>query len=133
MPSGIFQPYAGVSTNILLLDKTIAKNRDSIAFVELKNDGYSLSTQRKPISGNEIPRLCESLLNYKYNSVVSDDILLVSKEKIAENKYDLTINKYRESIKIIYDKEPPINILKRIECRNKEYNVIIESLKEVIK
>ena len=47
LPSGIFQPYAGVSTNILLLDRKLGKEKDDILFVELKNDGYSLTTQRK--------------------------------------------------------------------------------------
>ena len=57
LPSGIFQPYAGVSTNILLLDKKLSKERNTILFTELKNDGFTLSKQRKEIDGNEIPYL----------------------------------------------------------------------------
>ena len=98
LPGGIFQPYASVSTNILLLDKNLAKNNDAILFVELKNDGYSLTTQRKAINGNQIPDLINKILDYKYNGNISEneDMFLVSKEKVKDNYYDFRINNYRE-------------------------------------
>ena len=96
LPSGIFQPYAGVSTNILLLDKNIAKENNHILFAELKNDGFSLTTQRKPIEGNEIPELKSGILNYKRtNSIETDKLVLVSKEEISLNDYDLSFNRYK--------------------------------------
>lgn len=129
LPSGIFQPYAGVSTSILLLDKQIAKARNNIAFIELNNDGYSLNVKREPIPGNEIPDVTKILLEYKNNeNIENEKLTVVSKEKLANNNYDLSINKY----KII--EEPPVEfeessiILSRLRSRNKEYNDILNSL-----
>ena len=132
LPSGIFQPYAGVSTNILLLDKKIAKERDSILFVELKNDGYSLTTQRKEISGNEIPTLTKSILNYKNTGTIDDErLFLVSKDIIKNNNYNLSVNKYKEKTKenIIYESSE--EILKRIEESNETFNKLLDELKEM--
>lgn len=125
LPSGIFQPYAGVSTYILLLDKTIAKNNDKILMVELKNDGYSLTTQRTPISGNEIPKLTEIILEYKNNKIVdcNDNVVLVDKEKIANNKYDFRISLYKEKKAVDYNfrsVEEIFNDIDKIEKQSKE-------------
>ena len=99
LPSGIFQPYAGVSTNILLLDKRLAKERDKVLFVELNNDGYSLSTQRKPVKRNQIPELVSSILKYKNDmQYIDNNIILVSKSDIKKNDYDLSINLYKEPV-----------------------------------
>lgn len=134
LPSGIFQPYAGVSTNILLLDKKIAKERDKILFVELKNDGFSLTTQRKPIDGNEIPELTELILKYKHlNELVENNsIFLVNKKDIINDSCDLSFNKYKkvEQSKIEY--EDPKIILERIKLRNAEYRDLIANIEGLL-
>lgn len=134
LPSGIFQPYAGVSTNILLLDKKLAKERDKILFVELKNDGYSLTTQRKPIEGNEIPELTELILKYKHlNELVENNsIFLVNKKDIINDSCDLSINKYKkvEQSKIEY--EDSKIILERIKLRNAEYRDLIANIEGLL-
>lgn len=134
LPSGIFQPYAGVSTNILLLDKKLAKERDKILFVELKNDGFSLTTQRKPIEGNEIPELTELILKYKHlNELVENNsIFLVNKKDIINDSCDLSINKYKkvEQSKIEY--EDPKIILERIKLRNAEYRDLIANIEGLL-
>lgn len=131
LPSGIFQPYAGVSTSILLLDKKIAKETDTILFAELKNDGFSLTTQRKPIDGNEIPSLTEKILNYKKNGIIDENLICVRKEEIIQNNCDLTISKYRkvEFEEVTY--ESTSSILERLEQRNFEYQKLLEELKNV--
>lgn len=133
LPSGIFQPYAGVSTSILLLDKKIAKNRKEILFVELTNDGYSLNSQRRPIDGNEIPLLTKLILNYKHNNVIEDNkIFTVTKEEIINNNYELTFNKYKpdEDQKIEYD--DPKEIFKNIVELNKEHDKLINQIGELL-
>ena len=133
LPSGIFQPYAGVSTNILLLDKKIAKEKDSILFVELNNDGYSLTKQRKPIEGNEIPELTEIIMKYKKGEeVTSPKANIVLKSKIVENNYDLTINKYLEDDVETPVYESPEVIYKRVNEYAKEIAKDIEKLGELI-
>lgn len=128
LPSGIFQPYAGVSTNILLLDKKIAKERRGIVFCELKNDGYTLTTQRKPIDGNEIPTLTKQLLDYKNESIVGDNLIYVDKDEIVTKQYDLSISSYKTFIdeeEELLDSEQIIADLKKM---NKEY---LEKLDEL--
>lgn len=116
LPSGIFQPYAGVSTNILLLDKKLAKKRENILFVELKNDGFSLTTQRKPIDGNEIPNLQNIILKYKNSNelVESNNIFLVNKKDILTDNFDLSINKYKKIEEQNIEYENPLDIYKRV-------------------
>lgn len=116
LPSGIFQPYAGVSTNILLLDKKLAKERDKILFVELKNDGFSLTTQRKPIEGNEIPILQNLILKYKHSNelVENNNIFLVDKDRIISNNYYLSINKYKKIEKQDIKYDDPSEIYHRV-------------------
>ena len=130
LPSGIFQPYAGVSTSILLLDKKRAKETDSVVFVELNNDGYTLTTQRKPIEGNEIPKLTYSILNYKKNGVIDDNIVIVSKEDIEKNNYDLSINKYKKYEEMHEEKEKTEIIMERIKKRMDEYVKLFSELED---
>ena len=68
LPAGVFQPYSGVKTSILFLDKVKAKNIDEIMFIEVKNDGYDLGAQRKPIDINDLPEALEKLKEYDANT-----------------------------------------------------------------
>lgn len=134
LPGGIFQPYAGVSTYILLLDKKIAKSSDKILMAELNNDGFSLSTQRTPIDGNEIPKLKEEILNYKHNAIsdFSKKIILVDKSKIADNKYDFRYNIYEEKEAITHDFRNVEEIFKDINLLEEEYSKKMSELKELL-
>tara|TARA_Y100001970_G_scaffold290519_1_gene424536 strand:+ start:734 stop:3151 length:2418 start_codon:yes stop_codon:yes gene_type:complete len=82
LPAGVFQPYSGVKTSILILDKKLSKETDSIFFVEVKNDGFSLGTQRTPIKENDLPELVKNLRNKKHDS---ERIKRVSKEEILDS------------------------------------------------
>ena len=73
LPAGVFNPYAGVKTSILILDKKLNKERDSVFFAEVKNDGFDLGAQRGQIKENDLPfiedEVRKSLLkDTKYNS-----------------------------------------------------------------
>ncbi len=131
LPSGIFQPYAGVSTNILLLDKKLAKERNDILFVELKNDGYSLTTQRKPISGNEIPMLTEKILAYKNGNSIefSDSIFSIDRKVVLENGCDLSINRYKKKEKFKIECSDSLdNLFKKLEENQAEFNKLLKDI-----
>lgn len=103
LPNGIFQPYSGVKTSILFMDKQLAKKTDKVLFVEIQNDGFDLGAQRRPIDKNDLPKALE-LINKWQNSInaqteFSTDskmITIVEKSKLAENgEYNLTASRYK--------------------------------------
>jgi len=105
LPAGVFQPYSGVKTSILFMDKQLAKKTDSILFVKIENDGYDLGAQRRPIDKNDLPDALQLLREYQKalrenQTFVAEgkpcQALLVSKAKLAENgDYNLTADRYR--------------------------------------
>lgn len=107
LPAGCFNPYSGVKTSILLLDKSLARQSDTIAFFKVENDGYDLGAQRRPIQKNDLPKVQEELETYlttlrerKDPSELSlTTALIVPKEKIAANgDYNLSGERYREGV-----------------------------------
>ena len=64
LPAGVFQPYSGVKTSILILDKALAKRTDRIAFFKVENDGFDLGAQWRPIDKNDLPEIAEGLREY---------------------------------------------------------------------
>ena len=106
LPAGIFNPYAGVKTSILLLDKTLAKKSDKILFVKIDNDGFDLGAQRRAIASNDLTGCLGLLQSYKRalqegTAFESDNknVFLVEKGKIAGKleDYYLSIDRYRAS------------------------------------
>ncbi len=100
LPPGVFQPYSGVKTSILLLDRAIAKRTDEILFVKVENDGFDLGAQRKKIDKNDLPEAYEILRKWQKGEKKESKLALwVKKEKLAENgEYNLTGDRYREVI-----------------------------------
>ncbi len=98
LPSGVFNPYAGVKTSILFFDRAFAKQNKDILFVRVDNDGFSLGAQRTPIKQNDLPEVLKIINEYRDGKDVSgyERAMVVSKERIAENNYDLTAAKYIE-------------------------------------
>jgi type I restriction enzyme M protein len=99
LPSGIFNPYSGVKTSILLFDKTLAKQRDEILFVKMGNDGYDLGAQRRDVKGSDIPEIIKILDDYKNGIDVSDNSLvtIASKKDVAKQDYILVGERYKEA------------------------------------
>ncbi len=134
MPSGVFKPYAGVSTAILIFTKTNAGGTDKVWFYDMKSDGYSLDDKRNEISDNDIP----DILN-RFHQLDSEDgrtrqekSFFVPKEEIIENGYDLSINKYKQVEREKVEYERPEVILERIKVLQNQINDVIseyESLK----
>jgi type I restriction enzyme M protein len=122
MPSGVFKPYAGVSTAILVFTKTGAGGTDKVWFYDMKADGYSLDDKRTPIEANDIPDILARFHNLEGEAdrKRTDQSFFVEKSAIAANDYDLSINRYKE---IVYEKveyDPPTVILERLEQLNRD-------------
>ncbi len=101
LPSGVFNPYSGVKTSILLLDKTLAKQKDSILFVKMNNDGYDLGAQRREIKNSDIPEILSTVKAYqKGEEVDSELVTLASREDIAAQDYILVWERYKQSVKV---------------------------------
>ena len=102
LPAGVFQPYSGVKTSILILDKTLAKKTDHIAFFKVENDGFDLGAQRRPIDRNDLPGVQTELRIWNDELRIGDSqfakALVVEKERLAEDgEYNLSGERYRES------------------------------------
>jgi type I restriction enzyme M protein len=103
LPAGIFNPYSGVKTSILFMDKSLAKRIDKILFVKIENEGFDLGAQRRHIDGSELPAACKFLNIYKtkiesYKSEIDDSSFAhaVTKSEIAKSgDYNLTADRYR--------------------------------------
>ena len=107
LPAGVFQPYSGVKTSVLILDKGLAKRADSIGFFKVENDGFGLGAQRRPIDKNDLPRVGEEIGEYLRRLRAGEPVedfqpefgLVVKKERVAEDgEYNLSGERYRASV-----------------------------------
>ena len=134
LPAGVFNPYSGVKTTILILDKVLAKKTDHIAFFKVENDGFDLGAQRREIDKNDLPQvaeeLCEYLTRLRADEAIDDSQstplaaelgaqyttdkpttqgLIVEKSKVAEGgEYNLSGERYREieTLNTVYELVP---------------------------
>ena len=99
MPSGVFKPYAGVSTGILIFTKTGHGGTDNVWFYDMQADGYSLDDKRTAVSENDIPDIITrfSNLDAEKDRARTEKSFFVSKDEIISNDYDLSINKYKKT------------------------------------
>ena len=122
LPAGVFNPYSGVKTSILILDKVLAKKTGHIAFFKVENDGFDLGAQRREIDKNDLPQVAEELCEYLARlraGEAADDIqsipitrgLIVEKEKVAEGgEYSLNGERYRETVNYASAKWPMVEL-----------------------
>lgn len=134
LPSGVFKPYAGVSTAILILTKTTVGGTDHVWFYDMKADGYSLDDKRQPIQDNDIPDIIErfSHLENEVERQKTEQSFFVSVDEIRETGYDLSINKYKE---IEYEEvqyEAPSIIVKKIQTLEEEIQQGLKELEKMI-
>ena len=130
MPSGVFKPYAGVSTAIMIFTKTGGGGTDKVWFYDMKADGYSLDDKRNPIEANDINDIIARFNNLdgENNRKRTEQSFFVPVEEIRSNDYDLSINKYKE---IEYEEvkyDAPGVILERIKGLEEE---IAEGIKDL--
>lgn len=99
LPAGVFNPYSGVKTSVLLIDRTLAKERGSILFVKLNNDGFDLGAQRREIKGSEIPDVVNIFKDYQKDVDVAgrENVVFAKKDEIAEQDYILVGERYAQA------------------------------------
>lgn len=134
MPSGVFKPYAGVSTAILIFTKTTNGGTDHVWFYDMKADGYSLDDKRQPIEENDIPDIIERFYNREKETerTRKEQSFLVPIEEIRDNDYDLSINKYKEIEYERIEYDPSEVILERIENLEMEIQKELAELKGML-
>lgn len=135
MPSGVFKPYAGVSTGILIFTKTGHGGTDNVWFYDMQADGLSLDDKRSPVSENDIPDIIERFNNLEKEKdrKRTEKSFLVPKEEIVENDYDLSINKYKEIEYIPVEYPPTEEILANIRELEKEIKANMDELELLLK
>ncbi|MFY9176107.1 MAG: class I SAM-dependent DNA methyltransferase [Caldicoprobacterales bacterium] len=134
MPSGVFKPYAGVSTAILIFTKTGTGGTDKVWFYDMKADGFSLDDKRQPIKENDIPDIIERFnnLDKEVDRKRTDQSFFVDVEEIRENDYDLSINRYKEIVYEEVEYPHPTEIMAKIKELEKEIQAGIEELSKMV-
>lgn len=134
MPSGVFKPYAGVSTAILLFTKTGMGGTEKVWFYDMQADGFSLDDKRNPIEENNIEDIVKRYENLEEEKdrKRTEKSFFVSKKEIVENDYDLSINKYKEIVyeEVVYEK--PEVIIAKIKELEKEIALNLEELEKMM-
>ena len=104
LPAGIFKPYSGVKTSILVMDKSLARKTDSIAFFKVENDGFDLGDQRREISENDLPQVQAEIVNY-LRLLRTGEAELATSSRIAEDRADYTANGSETRLRLTVEKE----------------------------
>ena len=135
MPSGVFKPYAGVSTAILIFTKTNSGGTDKVWFYDMNADGFSLDDKRSPIDKNDIPDIIARFHNLQgeESRERAEQSFFVPKDEIVSNDYDLSINKYKK-IEYVREEYPPTSqILAEIKSLEAEIQQGISELEDLLK
>jgi len=120
LPGGVFQPYSGVKTSILLIDNELAKQKDEIAFLKISADGYDLGATKREVSQNDLPLALESLKAWANGKSKDNKIFtLVSKADIAGNgNYNLSGDRYKVAVDYSNSKWEQVELGKVLEVQN---------------
>ena len=134
MPSGVFKPYAGVSTAVLIFTKTGIGGTDKVWFYDMENDGYSLNDNRNPIDANDIPDIIERFHNLENETdrARTEKSFMVPKAENVEKDYDLSINKYKEIVYEAIEYEAPEVIISKLQKMEDEIQKGLEELKGLL-
>jgi type I restriction enzyme M protein len=134
MPSGVFKPYAGVSTAILIFTKTGSGGTDHVWFYGMDADGFSLDDKRNEIKDNDIHDILTrwSAIKKESKRIRTDQSFLVPIDEIKENDYDLSMNRYKEIVYEEIEYDSPAKIIEDIEALDKERNTALNKLKAML-
>ncbi len=134
LPSGVFKPYAGVSTGVLVFTKTNSGGTDHVWFYDMQADGFSLDDKRQPVDENDLPDL---VARWQHREAEAErprtaKSFMVPKAEIEANKYDLSINRYKE---IVYEEvkyDHPSKILADLKTLEGEIQQDLEALEQML-
>ena len=134
MPSGVFKPYAGVSTAVLVFTKTGHGGTDSVWFYDMRADGFSLDDKRSPVADNDIPGIVARFHNREAEQerTRTEQSFLVPKQEIVDNGYDLSINKYKQVEYKPVEYPPTGEILKELRDLEAEIGKGLDELEGMI-
>lgn len=147
LPAGVFNPYSGVKTSILILDKRLAKACDSVLFVKVENDGFSLGAQRRAIAGSDLPDAKRRLFDFFASCDAFESCAMahkVARGKIGESgEWNLSVDRYRNGPEAVTDFEivqigdvvetitPPAKLQKESYSASGRYPIIDQSQQEI--
>lgn len=134
MPSGVFKPYAGVSTAIVMFTKTGAGGTDFVWFYDMQADGFSLDDKRQAVTDNDIPDILQRWRSRDplVDGDRKDKAFFVPREEIAENGYDLSINRYKEIEYEEVEYDPPAVILGKLKAIEADIRADLDELEEML-
>lgn len=134
MPSGVFKPYAGVSTAILIFTKTGHGGTDKVWFYDMKADGRSLDDKRSEVKENDIPDIIARFKNLEAENdrKRTDQSFFVEKQEIVDNAYDLSINKYKEIEYIPVEYPSTSEIMANLRALEKEVQESMAELEKIL-
>ena len=144
LPAGVFEPYSGNKTNIIFLDKKLSKTNKEIFFIEIKNDGYSLNKNRRPIEDNDLPEIKSKIMDFKdikpcerVKFIKKDDILKNPKVLLNFSEYQNEIVKKNSKINLIpiiqvFDTITPKIKIKNFDFKDVGKYPIVDQSKKLI-
>lgn len=134
MPSGVFKPYAGVSTGILIFTKTDHGGTDQVWFYDMQADGFSLDDKRSPVNESDIADIIERFHNRDKEAgrERTEKSFFVPKQEIVDNEYDLSINKYKRTEYVPIEYPPTGEILDRIFELDGQIDKELRELREML-
>lgn len=135
MPSGVFKPYAGVSTAVIVFTKTGAGGTDKVWFYDMQSDGYSLDDKRTPLEQSDIPDIVARFraLDKEEGRKRTEQSFLVPKDEIVAGDYDLSINKYKQSDYVEEEYPHPLEIMAEINELEMEITAGLAELEAVLR
>ncbi len=135
MPSGVFKPYAGVSTAILIFTKTGHGGTDNVWFYDMKADGFSLDDKRSEVKENDIPDIIQRFRNLdgEADRKRTDQSFFVPKQEIVGNNYDLSINKYKKVEYVPVEYPPTEEIMAELRELEKKIQIEMDTLEKLLK
>ena len=134
MPSGVFKPYAGVSTAILVFTKTGYGGTDNVWFYDMHADGFSLDDKRSPVTENDIPDIISRFINIdaEKDRKRTEQSFMVPKEEIVNNDYDLSINKYKQTEYVPVEYPSTAEIMAELDRIELEIGTEMEALRSLL-
>lgn len=134
MPGGVFKPYAGVSTAILIFTKTNAGGTGDVWFYDMRADGFTLDDKRQPTTANDIPDIIARWHNRDAETerTRTEQSFLVPVADIRANNYDLSINRYKEVVYAQQQHDTPAKLIEKIEALDQERQADLQALKALL-
>jgi type I restriction enzyme M protein len=135
MPSGVFKPYAGVSTAVLIFTKTNSGGTDKVWFYDMQADGFSLDDKRQPVEQNNIADIISrySKLKAEEKRTRNDQSFIVPVKEIRTNKYDLSLNRYKETVYVEKKYSTPEKLIAGLKLLDEQIEEELNELETMLK